>query len=72
MKPPELRTNLDRLGLSQAEFARLSSTSRAAVSLWCSGRNPIAPWVTSWLAMFEAMTPAQRLALMPTRDVEIF
>lgn len=41
MKPDELRAALDRLNLTQRDFARQVDVTTRTVSLWLSGRRRI-------------------------------
>jgi transcriptional regulator with XRE-family HTH domain len=61
----DLRASLERLGLSQAAFARCAGTTTVSVHRWLTGKRPIAEWIPSWLAMFEQLTPEQRKEIWP-------
>lgn len=59
MTPAELRADLDRLGLSQADLARLCRTTPAAVSLWLAdGANAraVPGYAEAVLRQHEAIT----------------
>lgn len=71
MTPTELRATLDRLGLSQAVLARMVDTERQAVWRWLldpahANARATPHWLPSWLAMFERLTPEQRLEIWPS------
>jgi transcriptional regulator with XRE-family HTH domain len=55
VEPPVL-TRLKALGLSQKTLAAYIGASPAAVSMWCTGKNPFAePWVTEARALLAVL-----------------
>lgn len=62
----DLREALERLGLSQAAFARLTGKGTVTVNRWCRGLQAVDPIAWTWLSMYEALTPEQRLEIWPS------
>lgn len=60
MKPADLRACLLRLELTQVALARLTGQTPVTVARWLSGERGVPRWLDSWLAMYEALTKAQR------------
>lgn len=55
-----LKPALDRLGLKQAELARLLDVSARTVSQWATGSQPVPGPVAGYLRLLEAATPDTR------------
>jgi len=60
MTAEDLRATLERLGLSQAAFARLVDTNRQTVSRWMDGERAVPHWLPSWLWMYERLPSSKR------------
>ena len=65
MTPSDLRLAIARLGLSQVALARLTGQTPVTVARWLSGNRAVPRWLDTWLAMFEALTTAQRKRIWP-------
>jgi transcriptional regulator with XRE-family HTH domain len=57
MTRPGLKSSLDRLGLKQAELARLLDVSPRTVSLWATGSAPLPGPVAAYLRLLAAAGP---------------
>jgi DNA-binding transcriptional regulator YiaG len=63
MTGPEFRAELDRLGLSQTDFARLTGKPPETVNRWCRGVHPVDPLAGAWLRLYAILTSGQRAAM---------
>ncbi len=61
MLQKSLKETLDRLGLRQAEFARLIDMSPRSVSLWATGESPVPGPVGAYLRVLQLL-PAEARA----------
>lgn len=66
MTPADLRSALARMELSQVALARLTGQTPVTVARWLSGVRAVPTWLDSWLAMYEALTKAQRKRIWPS------
>jgi transcriptional regulator with XRE-family HTH domain len=57
MTRPNLKNTLERLGLRQAEFARLLDVSPRTVSVWATGDTAIPGPVTAYLGLLQNSAP---------------
>lgn len=55
---------LERLTLSQADFARIGGVSPMAVYYWTSRRRPVPGWVLRFLEALEALPARRRRAII--------
>lgn len=72
MTGPELSAILNELGVSQAEFSRLSDVTPRAVSLWIAGDRKIPGPVTAYVGLLRSIPPNLRqveLARLEERKV---
>jgi hypothetical protein len=60
MMSSDLKSVLDGLGLSQADFARLVGVTPRAVTLWMVGERAVPGPVEAYAHLLRALTPAQR------------
>lgn len=60
MLSDDLKTTLNSIGVTQAEFARLSGVTPRAVSLWIAGDRTIPGPVEAYARLLQTLTPAQR------------
>src|ERR1700730_1145966 len=60
MLSSDLKTILDLMGISQADFARLMGVTPRAVSLWMVGDPAIPGPVEAYARLLQSVTPAQR------------
>jgi hypothetical protein len=58
-----LATRIKQLDLSKTEFATLVHTAPSSASRWFNGQRAEPHWISSWLDMYEMLTPQQRAAL---------
>ncbi len=68
---PRLKDILDRLGLRQAELARLIDVSARTVSLWATGESPLPGPVAAYLGLLQRLPKdvlADELARIDGRD----
>jgi DNA-binding transcriptional regulator YiaG len=65
----KLRTELKRLGLSQAEFSRLFQVSATTVQNWASGKTSTPSWVAPALKLYEMLPELSREELLGIRRI---
>jgi transcriptional regulator with XRE-family HTH domain len=65
----KLRTELKRLGLSQAEFSRLFQVSATTVQNWVSGKTSTPAWVGPALKLYEALPEMSREEILGIRRI---
>lgn len=70
MTPADLRSALDRLGLTQAALARRCQQSPVTVARWLTpaalkSARAIPSWLASWIAMYGRLTHEQRKEIWP-------
>lgn len=61
MSPVLFRGQLDRLGLSSADFARLLDLDHAYVREWLDGTSPIPSWAAASAVILAMLSPSARI-----------
>jgi transcriptional regulator with XRE-family HTH domain len=61
MNANELRNNLEALGISQVDFARLISVSQRSISLWLSGERDVSSPAAAYLRLLMSLPSALQL-----------
>lgn len=61
ISPVLFRGQMDRLGLSSVDFARLFGLDHELVREWIDGTSPIPAWAAASLVLLGLLTPAARI-----------
>jgi hypothetical protein len=69
LPPGVLRSQMDRAGLSEAEFSAIFGISPGLLQDWLAGTRPVPSWVLPTIQMLYLLSPAVRQRLL--RDMPL-